>query len=190
MSAKAFPILSVLFFLFAIGASATVRYVDLSSTNATPPFTDWTTAATNIQDAIDAANPGDTILVTNGVYQTGSRLTSDGVENRVVVTNTVTLQSVNGPTVTSIDGGNLVRRIYLTNGVLLAGFTLTHGKGGTGGGVFCASTNELISNCQLINNSAVNGGGACSGTLTNCMLSGNASGNSAGNGGAVHMAAT
>jgi alpha-tubulin suppressor-like RCC1 family protein len=183
MSVMAFPIFTALVLLFASNARATVSYVDLNSTNAMPPFTDWATAATNIQDAIDAANPGDTILVTNGVYQTGSRLTSDGVENRVVVTNTVTLQSVNGPTVTSIDGGNLVRCIYLTNGVLLAGFTLTHGKGGNGGGVFCASTNELISNCQLINNSAVNGGGACSGTLTNCMLSGNASGNSAGNGG-------
>jgi hypothetical protein len=40
--------------------------VDVNSTNATPPYTDWTTAATNIQDAVDAA-------VTNGTYATGGR---------------------------------------------------------------------------------------------------------------------
>ncbi len=42
-------------------ALAGVHYVDVNSTNATPPYTNWTTAATNIQDAVDAAEPCSTI---------------------------------------------------------------------------------------------------------------------------------
>ena len=47
-------------------ALADVHYVDVNSTNATPPYTNWTTAATNIQDAVDAAVAGDEIVGTNG----------------------------------------------------------------------------------------------------------------------------
>src|SRR6266446_1738643 len=45
---------------------AGVGYVDVNSTNATPPYTNWTIAATNIQDAVDATMAGDEIVVTNG----------------------------------------------------------------------------------------------------------------------------
>ncbi len=43
----------------AVRALAGLHYVDLNCTNATPPYTNWTTAATNIQDAVDAAVAGD-----------------------------------------------------------------------------------------------------------------------------------
>ena len=96
---------------------ASVRYVDVNSTNATPPYTNWTTAATNIQDAVDAAVAGDEIVVTNGVYATGGRSTIDQstTTNRVVVDKPVTLRSVNGPQSTIIDGCGVVRCVYLTN---------------------------------------------------------------------------
>src|SRR5512136_1104318 len=83
-------------------ASATIRYVDLNCPTPTPPYTNWPTAATNIQDAVDAVNGVDLILVTNGVYGSGGR-SLYGMSNRVVVVRPrVTLQSVNGPEQTII----------------------------------------------------------------------------------------
>src|SRR6266853_6508130 len=130
--------------LFIIGlllaspvALADVRYVDVNSTNATLPYTSWANAATNIQDAVDAAVAGDEIVVTNGIYATGGR-TVDGVTtNRVAVDKPLALRSVNGPQSTIIDGGQLTRCAYLTNGASLSSFTLTNGRAPVGGGLWC-----------------------------------------------------
>jgi hypothetical protein len=167
--------------LFPFHAPATVRYVNVNNSSPASPYTNWATAATNIQNAIDAATDGDQILVTNGVYQTGGRLTSDGTINRVAVTNTVTLQSINGPAVTSIDGGHAMRCVYMTNGAVLAGLTLTNGNAGNGGGAYSGT----FSNCVFTGNSAVSGGGAYSSTLDNCIL---ASNSASGFGGGVYSA--
>jgi len=114
--------------LTAGSALADVRYVDVNSTNATPPYTNWTTAATIIQDAVDAAMAGDEIVVTNGTYATGGRaIGGDITINRVVVDKPLSLRSINGPQFTSIDGGRAARCVLLANGASLSGFTLTNG---------------------------------------------------------------
>ena len=169
------------------------RYVDANSASPTPPYTNWLTAATNIQDAVDAALAGDEIVVTNGTYATGGRAVGTNLlVNRVAVTKPLTLRSVNGPQFTVIQGHQLpgttngdgaIRCVYLTKGASLSGFTLT--KGATrgaegywldqdGGGLWCESPTAVASNCVVTGNSAGSGGGGASGgTLNHCTLSGN-----------------
>jgi hypothetical protein len=176
--------------------SPTTRYVDATNTAPSAPYTTWSTAARNIQDAVSLSMSGDQVLVTNGIYQFGGQVVFGAMTNRVAVTQPyVTVQSVNGPGVTTILGhqvpgtrtGNAaVRCVYLTNGAVLAGFTLNAGatrstgdvlQEESGGGVWCASTNSVVSNCVLFGNAAFsNGGGVCQGTITNSFLSGDSAG--------------
>ena len=166
-----------LFLATTSSALATVRYVNVNNANPTPPYTNWATAATNIQNAVDAAGAGDQIVVTNGIYAGGSRVDPYGDPTCVVVAKPLVLSSVNGPDVTIIDGGGGATCLYLTNNAVMVGFTLTNGSTyyteyGNGGGVYCES-NAVLTNCVLTGNSANYGGGAYGGTLNNCTLTGN-----------------
>jgi hypothetical protein len=183
-------------------AAGAIRYVNVSNTAPAAPYTSWGAAATNIQNAIDTAVAGDQILVTNGVYRTGGRVVYGAMTNRVAVTKPVTVQSINGPAATMIqgyqvpgitNGDGAIRCVYLTNGACLSGFTLTNGatrylgdfvREMSGGGIYCESTNAWVTNCVVVCNSAdYYGGGSYSGTLSNCTLAGNSAENG---GGASH----
>jgi len=181
--------------LATFNVSAATLYVSLESPNPSPPFATWATAATNIQHAVDAANTGDTVLVTNGVYAVGWREPLDSLgyglgPSRVAVTNAIKVESLNGPLVTTIQGGQLtndlgevygVRCVFLGNNAVLSGFTLTNGSTASewqserskGGGVRSEPV-AVVTNCVVTSNWAYfGGGGAAGGMLCNCSLIGN-----------------
>jgi hypothetical protein len=172
---------------------APIHYVNLNNATPVSPFTNWPAAATNIQDAIDAANAGDFIVVSNGIYNYGGRAVYGAATNRVVADKAVTVQSVNGPAATIVAGSANttyppagIRCVYLTNGAVLNGFTLTNGSARnsgnqvqeqSGGGVWCEDNSAVVSNCVFTGNSgAWYGGGAFRGTLLGCTLTNNTSG--------------
>ncbi len=147
-----------------------IHYVSLAGGHI-PPFTSWANAATTIQHAIDMAKDGDSVLVTNGMYEVGA-LEWNGHSNRIVVPGGITVRSVNGPSVTTIrgagpSGSNAVRCAYLKAGARLEGFTLTNGHTRTAGDLFLArsgggiyaETGAWVSNSVVIGNRANHGGG-------------------------------
>src|SRR5439155_263011 len=71
------------------------HYVAANSANPVAPYASWATAATNIQDAINAVEPGGpvVVVVTNGNYTS------------LVASGPLTVRSVNGPLFTIINGG-------------------------------------------------------------------------------------
>src|ERR1051326_2560534 len=103
---------------------AATHYVSQTSPNPTPPYSTADTAAHNIQDAVDVATDGDTVLVAPGDY---------GVTNQITVTNAVRLQSTSGASQTFLTGyGSLC--LSISNALAAAdGFTLRPGTGNPSG---------------------------------------------------------
>lgn len=175
-------------------AQVVIHAVNAAGTSPAAPYSSWATAATSIQDAINVAAEGDIVLVTNGTYATGGAAIDGGLTNRVALNLPITVTSVNGYQctviqgawdATSTNGPNAVRCAWVADGAVLSGFTLENGATRavgditmgepleSGGGVWCDSTNGLVSNCVLTNNSAVYGGGAANGTVDNSLIVGN-----------------
>lgn len=182
--------LSVLFGLNSI-CQAEIIYV--STNSPTPgPGTAWSNAFQTIQSAVDVASAGDTVLVTNGLYNTGTAALSNSL-CRVALTNAITLQSVNGPEWTFIsgaddpntpNGSNSVRCIYLASGAFVTGFTLTNGYTQmdigfdpiyAAGGAAYLDQGSRISNCIMRNASSAFGAVFCGAdsTVQNCTIRNN-----------------
>lgn len=168
------------FCILPLIATATTRYVRPFNPSAAAPYTTWETAATRIQDAVDVADPGDTILVTNGIYLTGSRATpGHSLLNRLVIDKDVTVTSVNGPSGTIILGANDIRGVFMTAGEI-DGFSISGNTYLTGdevyelsGGGIWLTNGCVVNNCVVFESSAQYGGGIylhSRGTVRNSTL--------------------
>ncbi len=128
-----------------------------------------------IQEAVNAALNGDTVIVRSGTY----------LENILIDGKTVTLKSEQGPEATVIDGqrANSVVRLVRSDSTL-EGFTLTNGRGyyltfSSGGGIYCDSSSPTITGNIITDNLAFYGGGIYtmygSPTIENNVISDNIS---------------
>ena len=156
-------------------ATYNVVYADAAQPDDSGVGLSWATATKTIQTAVDFADDGSTILITNGTY---------ALTSHVAVTNAVIIESVNGPEVTIVDGQDTCRGFHLgTNACTLSGLTITNGyaAGEAGGGVYCSDTTPVITNCIVSGNLAdFDGGGVNGGTIIDSVLSGNTAGDEGG----------
>jgi len=133
-----------------------------------------------IQDAINAASTGDTILVDQGIY----------VENIDFLGKDITVKSEHGPEVTIIDANMKDSGVAFVNGetekAILDGFTITNGCGHTyiaknkvGGGIYCYGSSPIIINNIIIDNKSNMGGGVasiggnCEPEISQCIIADN-----------------
>ena len=136
-----------------------------------------------IQDAIDVAVNGETIIVMPGTYY----------ENIDMSNKAITLRSTDpmDPAVvtsTIIDGnsaGSVIKCVSVeTTATVISGFVITNGTGTVGGsftyggGMYCDNNSSpTVSNCTFSSNTSYYGGGMynsnSSPTVSNCIFSGN-----------------
>jgi len=103
-----------------------------------------------IQQAIDAAAPGDTVHVAAGIYNENITLKSGVIVKGV------------GPAVTMIYGDGSASVVYAENvdsAAKLDGFTITNGHASSGGGIYLFYSDPIISNNIITGNSATEHGG-------------------------------
>ena len=109
-----------------------------------------------IQEAIDTANPGDTVVVDPGTYP----------ENITISKDSITLQGSDAY-VTTIDGGGIGSVIKMSgaNDITISGFTITNGLGdgqdyqgnGNGGGIAVSGCSNIVIRDNIITQNRVEG---------------------------------
>ena len=154
---------------FSGGTSAATRYVN--ATNATPgaPYASWQFAATNIQQAINAANTGDEILVAPGTYRVAATIA-------IPPSRTLTVRSTQSRAAV-IDAQRLCTAVDIqgTNSVV-EGFTIQNGFSPDYGGGIAISVASTVRDCLVISNRAYGGAGIVvyqPGLVENCTIQSN-----------------
>ncbi len=108
-----------------------------------------------IQQGIDAAFEGDTVLVVHGEYFeniqwpsiNGIKLIGSGYENTII-------NGFNNGSVISIEATGII-----DNTTVIKGFTIRNGLDGYGGGINCINSTPTLENLKVSNNQSFWGGG-------------------------------
>ena len=141
-----------------------------------------------IQEALDGASGGDTIIVRNGTY------TGPGNRDLTFGGKALTLRSENGAANCIIDCESGGRGFNFNDGETAAsvvdGFTIVNGAAGSGGGIRCYAASPTIRNCVIRDCTAGNAAGVycydSSVVITGCTITGNtATGSLFENGGGI-----
>lgn len=138
-------IIAWLLFIMSIGLHAVTRIVDITGAGQ----------YTSIQTAINASNPGDSVLVYPGRYFESISITTNDLSlfSMEYLTNN---QDYINSTIIDGNGDNLCLRIMSnTQNVFVRGFSLTHGRGV----LLYPSSLSRIENCDIFDNSSLNGAG-------------------------------
>ena len=147
-----------------------------------PPFTNWASAATNVQDVLPYAFGGTIVWVTAGTYRATGELLIDDARLRGAGATADTVLQGNGTT--------RVARLVHTNS-LLQGFTVTGGRAATAGGILLER--GLVQNCIVAGNMSTNEGGGIEArvgtTIDHCVITNNRTLTTAptGDGGGVYL---
>ena len=153
--------------------SADTHYVIVSNAVPEQPYTNWATAATVIQDAVDAAEDGDTVLVDEGAY---NLLAEISITNGIVVSGFGAASNV------VVNGSGSNRCFYISHSnAVVTGLTIASGVARIGGGVLIDGSGR-VARCVIQGNAATGlsystgGGGVCctyGGSVEHCLIMGN-----------------
>ena len=195
------PITGVAILLLLLGtlrtwsaqAAPNTRYVALQNacSGRSPCYAD-------VQAAVDDSNPGDEILVAEGIYSGVQTAMVNGsvysqalfIDKNITIqggfTTTTWVQPDPTTHPTILDAQDKGRGVYIAGSisVTLEGLGITNGRAYydfpnntiEGGGVYAASANVTISNCQVMSSTGSSGAGISNAgvlTLTNSMIADN-----------------
>ena len=135
-----------------------------------------------IQEGIDEAEDGDTVIVHDGTY-TGLKNKDLDLGGKAITVRSAS----NDPALCIIDCEGAGRGFCFRSGegadTRVEGLTVTNGDADSGGGVYCYETSPTLTNCTIRGNAAsgARGGGVfcsyySSPTLTNCTIRENSTG--------------
>ncbi len=132
-------------------------YVDGGATGA-EDGTSWADAYTRIQQGIDAATPGATVLVAPGVYRENVQF--DGHDITVRGSDPSGSPAGQATVLEGFGVGSVVTfETSETAACRLAGLAITNGFAAQGGGIRCEGSAPTVADCVLFANHAERGGG-------------------------------